>query len=249
LTKFSALAAMPVLGAVLNKPRANAMEDTITFEIKFTGPLGFIPYKEYFQVYAPYTTFEHYPVISSDYNELLLDDATDYVVFPPSPAGSNPTPSNSPIQLPAPNPFDYAKKNCRIGITVPRPDILTGINVVKVNVDGNPQWLPSGVRFIYKNIPKNKPPVLKNGSANFDPQFKNDDPIWELNIRMIPENILDRCHHEAELSFGEVAKLCSVTNPPVLNYGEGPKCHALARGHRFGPGSDCQTLPIFINPR
>lgn len=277
MTKLSALAALPALGTALDKSNANTeTEETITFELKFTGPFGFIPYDKYIYVYAPDTTFEHYPVASTDYFEIPLLDENSYSVDWVLPRDKT-SKYFPPIMVSAPSPINDAQKNCRIGIKVPNPDIIKGINLATVKVNGGPyQLFPTGLRFIYHGVPKSsfKAPIktsttdpseielLKRNPARAWPgDHQSYDPVWELSIRMVPETILDPCHQAAKLSFVEVAKLCSVQMPPVLNYGDPtPHCHAplphvIDNKEHFnsteilrGPGSDCQTLALWVNP-
>jgi hypothetical protein len=265
LTKFSALAAVPALGNAQDKLKAYAPPlDTVTFEVKFTGPFGFIPYEKDIYVYAPETTFEHYPAASTDFDEMPLLVASDYAL-----SGILPRTLRKkcfpPLTATTTKPLSCARDNCRIGVKVPRPDVIQGINLARVSVDnGAQQRFPTGLRFIYYGVSKASKLEFKSSKyalpLNYQKYDQECNPVWELSIRMVPETIVDRCHQSAKLSFVEVAKLCSVQKIPSLSYGDLAHCHAPLphaaeeeetmkdAGLLRGPGSDCQTLALWVNP-
>jgi hypothetical protein len=80
-------------------------------------------------------------------------------------------------------------------------------------------------------------------SANFD----ENDPKWELNIRMIPKDAEDPGHTTAHKSFDAIMDLCSIPNP-VLSYSDEDGCEKPRNFNPFfGPGSDCQVISVWVN--
>jgi hypothetical protein len=191
LTKFSALAAAPVLVNAQDKSTTCAPPpDTVTFEVKFTGPFGFIPYENDIYVCAPETTFEHYPAAGTDTDEMPLLVASDYAV-----CGVLPRTLRKkyfpPIMATATDAWKSAQVSCRLGIKVPRPDVIRGINLARVSVDGGTQQrFPTGLRFIYYGVSKTSKLEFKSSKYALPLNYQECDSVWELSIRMVPETIV-----------------------------------------------------------
>jgi hypothetical protein len=143
----------------------------------------------------------------------------------------------------------YAKGACRVGITIPRPNKIKGVHQTSVYISGSTSAIsePTGLKFIYTNVPTTAQIALDG----FMPVFDNCvDPIWEMDIRMVPQDPIDPCHKQAISSFNDVALMCGV-QPPPLSYGDGMHCHASdsksnSRIARFGPGHDCQVISAWV---
>lgn len=254
ITTASSVVALPNLTGLLANP-----EPTVTFEVKFTGPFAFVfdPKDDHIKVYAPKTQNTHFPAISTDDGEMGLQPKNNYRLDGVSPSKNSTAKINPPLSFPGAAPYAYADSHCRLAISVPRPDLIRGINCAKVRLDNKSVGCkPTGLRFVYFSHPRSSQPVLSSDKPEFTATFQSEDPIWELNIRMVPDTVLDHCHRGACKSFDEVLELCSIKPRPVLSYEGDEVCrvlhgkslmnHTLKSTEFHGPGSDCQVISVGI---
>lgn len=225
---------------------------TVTFVIDFSGPLAFVEVDKWIHVFAPETKATHYPVVSSDSGELLLPDGDGYKFTAPDPKTMTTPFGARPLPFKVHDAISKAYDNCRIGIQIPRPDYVKGITTAKVKVgNSNPAPLPTGLRFIYRGISNATVPVIQSAGASFAPNFDPLDPVWQIKIRMVPEDV-DRCHADAIQSFKEMAALCGISPVPAISYHDPSPCPADHRQGEDpmrllrGPGSDCQVIPVWV---
>jgi hypothetical protein len=127
-------------------------KNKVRLEIRFTGPMAFVsvPQKKNISVFVPYTSFcKHFPVVYTDSSETLLDDKEEYTLAGVSPSEKPQTPTE-PLIFSVNDPSEYAYKNCRLALTIPRPDEVKGIHLVGICLNKKSQGArPTGLRFIY----------------------------------------------------------------------------------------------------
>jgi hypothetical protein len=130
LASFSAMASLPAIAQ--GRDSSN-----VTLVINFSGPFAFVPAADgSFTVCAPEITgHRHFPSVSTDSGSgQPLDPAQDYSLTNlPVASGSLKT-FIPPIQYPLGRPVSEAAANSQIVIKLKRPNIIRGIDQVKVTI-------------------------------------------------------------------------------------------------------------------
>jgi hypothetical protein len=181
-----------------------------TLTISISGPLAFVMDGNDVTVYAPQVP-NHFGRVATSDGEAQLEVATNYQLSGlPDPTGETSF-TLPPLTLNLPKtPRDKQEFSLRLK----RPDAIVGIHPMDVFVSNAPerkQSLPTGLRFIYKNVSANPELTLsaKNSSA-FQPNFITDKAAHPSHLEMEIEfetQTADHCHIEARASFGKLLEL------------------------------------------
>lgn len=232
---LKSLSAIPV-GLSLSALASDGHIPSTSLVISFSGPLAFVMDGNDITVYAPKVP-NHFGRIATSDGETQLEAATSYQLSGlPDPRGETSF-SVPPLTLNLPKtPHDKQEFSLRLK----RPDVIIGLHPMEVFVSNAPerkQSLPTGLRFLYKNVKSNPELTLSaNNSSAFQPNFATDRAAHPSHLEMEIEfetAVPDHCHTEARASFGKLLDLFPGHGIQSIRFAnENPSCKThITGGH------------------
>jgi hypothetical protein len=207
-TFLKSLSALPVAIGLRSFAASGTSSSTLT--LSFSGPLAFVISGNDVIVYAPQLP-NHFGRAGTNDGKVLLPASVDYQLNGlPDPAGETQM-TLPPLTLRAPK---TPRAPQTFSLRVKRPDLISGIRPVEAFLSNDPdrkQTLPTGLRFLYKNMsPDTALRLSASDGFDFTPGFTADKAVDRAQLNMSIEfetSIPDHCYAEAQASFEKLLKL------------------------------------------
>jgi len=259
----------------VSRKNTTTSSDTVVLSISFIGPLASIVEGDDVTIYAPRLE-KHVASAETNTNEVPLEGDADYELSGLPTATGESIKIFPPIPCNGQDPYTEAKRLRNFTVTLKRPDVLQGIRPVDVFLsnrstvpaDARMQTLPTGVRFIYRDVPRNIALRL-TGPNNFQfaPSFDLEEQAgtrqYELIFRYRSLRSTDPCHQDATASFKKLLEMFPESGIRSIKFAHNdPSCAMQASQAKFhntvlrtggtgdqqrarllpviGPGDDCQ---------